>query len=153
MSQLKNKRTVSKAEYVNTANAIYIETVMLLSRLSARYARMIAEPTAKLAGEVVDYAEKANSIFPSDNDRIEMRKKLLLASRASLMALDVRLTHCYNILRQNPEGAFTTAKGKTVTGNDALKKLENMAANLGEAIDRENELLKKILESDRKRRK
>ena len=27
------------------------------------------------------------------------------------MALDVRLTHVYLILNQNPEGAFTTSKG------------------------------------------
>ena len=35
MSVLKEKRTVSKAEYVNTANQIYVETVGFLTRLSA----------------------------------------------------------------------------------------------------------------------
>lgn len=34
MSVLKEKRTVSKAEYVNTANQIYVETVGFLTRLS-----------------------------------------------------------------------------------------------------------------------
>ena len=34
---------------------------------------MIAEPVAKLAGEIIDHAEKANSIFPSDNQRIDAR--------------------------------------------------------------------------------
>lgn len=33
MSVLKEKRTVSKAEYVNTANQIYVETVGFLTRL------------------------------------------------------------------------------------------------------------------------
>ena len=95
MSVLKSKRTTSKAEFVNTANNIYIETINFLTRLSARYSRLIAEPIAKLAGEVVDHAEKANSIFPSDAQRAELRKAHLLEARASLMALDVRLTHCY----------------------------------------------------------
>ena len=86
--------------------------------------------------------EKANSIFPSDNQRIEMRKAHLLEARASLMALDVRLTHVYLILNQNPEGAFTTSKGNPVKSQDAMEKLDKMTQNLGELIDKENELLK-----------
>ena len=54
MSVLKEKRTQSAAEYVNVANQIYVETVSFLTRLSARYSRMVAEPVAKLAGEVID---------------------------------------------------------------------------------------------------
>ena len=140
MSVLKQKRTTSKAEFINTANQIYVETLNFLTRLSARYSRLIAEPVAKLAGEIIDHAEKANSIFPSDNQRIEMRKAHLLEARASLMALDVRLTHVYLILNQ--EGAFTTSKGNPVKSQDAMEKLDKMAQNLGELIDKENELLK-----------
>ena len=135
MSVLKQKRTTSKAEFINTANQIYVETINFLTRL-------IAEPVAKLAGEIIDHAEKANSIFPSDVQRIELRKAHLLEARASLMALDVRLTHVYLILNQNPEGAFTTSKGVAVKSNDAIEKLDKMAQNLGELIDKENELLK-----------
>ena len=61
MSVLKQKRTTSKAEFINTANQIYVETLNFLTRLSARYSRLIAEPVAKLAGEIIDHAEKANS--------------------------------------------------------------------------------------------
>lgn len=111
MSVLKAKRTVSKAEFVNTANQIYVETLNFLTRMSARYARLLAEPVAKLAGEVVDHCEKANSIFPSDEQRINLRKAHLLEARASLKALDVRLTHCYTVMMQNPEGCFTTSSG------------------------------------------
>ena len=142
MSVLAQKRTVSKAEFVNTANQIYIETLNFLTRLSARYSRLLAEPVAKLAGEVIDHAEKANSIFPSDAQRVELRKAHLLEARASLMALDVRLTHCYLIMNENPEGCFTTAKGKSVGSKDAMEKLDKMAQSLGELIDKENELLK-----------
>ena len=126
MSVLKQKRTTSKAEFINTANQIYVETLNFLTRLSARYSRLIAEPVAKLAGEIIDHAEKAH----------------LLEARASLMALDVRLTHVYLILNQSPEGAFTTSKGNPVKSQDAMEKLDKMAQNLGELIDKENELLK-----------
>lgn len=147
MSVLKQKRTTSKAEFVNTANQIYVETLNFLTRLSARYSRIVAEPVAVLAGEVIDYAEKANSIFPSDAQRVELRKAHLLEARASLMALDVRLTHCYTLMSQNPEGCFTTAKGKTVGPSEAAEKLDKMAQSLGELIDQENELLKGQIKS------
>lgn len=78
VSVLKQKRTVSKAEFVNTANQIYVETLNFLTRLSARYSRLVAEPVAQLAGEIIDHAEKANSIFPSDTQRVELRKTHLL---------------------------------------------------------------------------
>ena len=142
MSVLKQKRTTSKAEFINTANQIYVETLNFLTRLSARYSRLIAEPVAKLAGEVIDHCEKANSIYPSDVQRIELRKAHLLEARASLMALDVRLTLCYDVMNQNPEGAFTNSKGATVDSRKAVEKLDKMAQSLGDLIDRENELLK-----------
>jgi len=142
MSVLRMKRTTSKAEFVNTANQIYVETLNFLTRLSARYSRLMAEDVAHLAGEVIDHSEKANSIFPSDDQRKELRKAHLLEARASLRALDVRLTHCYLVMMQNPEGCFTTSKGAQVDSRDAVEKLNRMAASLGELIDHEDELLK-----------
>lgn len=142
MSVLKSKRTTSKAEFVNTAHQIFVETLGFLTRLSARYSRLLAEPTAKLAGEVIDHAEKANSIFPSDLQRVELRKAHLLEARASLMALDVRLTHCYTLMSQNPQGCFTDGKGKSLPPSEAMEKLDRMAQSLGEKIDQENEFLK-----------
>lgn len=142
MSVLKSKRTTSKAEFVNTAHQIFVETLGFLTRLSARYSRLLAEPTAKLAGEVIDHAEKANSIFPSDLQRVELRKAHLLEARASLMALDVRLTHCYTLMSQNPQACFTDGKGKSLPPSEAMEKLDRMAQSLGEKIDQENELLK-----------
>ena len=47
MSVLKDKRTTSKAEYVNVANQIYVKTVDFLSRVSPRYSRLIAADTAE----------------------------------------------------------------------------------------------------------
>lgn len=146
MSVLKQKRQKSKMEFVNKAYEIYAETVSFLSRLSARYARLVAEDTAKLAGEVMDHSEKANSIYPNTQVAKDLRMNHLLEARGSLMALDVRLTHIYTILMTNPEGAFTTSKGSTVCGGDAERKLDHMAESLGLKIDEENNLLKGQLE-------
>lgn len=76
MSVLKDKRTTSKAEYVNTANQIYVETVAFLTRVSARYSRLIAEGTAKLdsmaqsLGELINQEETLlRNVLESDRKR------------------------------------------------------------------------------------
>jgi len=151
MSVLKAHRSESKAEFVNTANKIYVQTISFLSRLSSRYSRLVAGQVANLASEVIDHTEKANSIFPSDTTRKELRKTHLLEARASLMALDVHLSHCYDLMMTNPSGCFTTSSGKTVSSTDAKRKLEHMAQELGELIDHENSLLTSVLKSDKGR--
>lgn len=149
MSVLKAHRSESKAEFVNTANKIYVQTINFLSRLSSRYSRLVADPVSGLAAEVLDNAEKANSIYPSDTTRKELRKQHLLESRAALMALDVHLAHCYELMMTNPSGCFTTGSGNSVPPSDAKKKLGRMAQDLGELIDTENGLLTSVLKSDK----
>lgn len=75
MSVLKAHRSESKAEFVNVANKIYIQTIAFLSRLSSRYSRLVSKSVSELASEVVDHAEKANSIYPSDAARKELRRR------------------------------------------------------------------------------
>lgn len=152
MSVLKDKRTTSKAEYVNAANQIYVKTVDFLSRMSPRYARLIAADTAHLAGQVMDHAEEANKIYPSDQLRKDLRKNHHLEAMAHLSALDIRLTHCYEILSCNPQGAFTDGKGNKVPAKEAVERLDRMAQELGELISQEEDLLKGVMESDKKRK-
>ena len=148
MSVLKSKRTESKAEFVYTANQIYIETINFLSRLSARYSRLLASNIADLASEVLANAEKAQNVYPSDEDRIVLRKEYLLKARASLSALDVHLTHCYQIMMMNPEGCFEKSKSPS----NAKEKLDKMAHSLGTLIDSEAVLLTNVLKSDKGRK-
>lgn len=151
MSVLKAHRSESKAEFVNAANKIYIQTINFLSRLSSRYSRLMASDIAHLASEVLSHCEKANSIYPSDESRKELRKHHLLEARGALMALDVELAYCYEILMTNPEGCFTTASGANIKSAEAKKKLDHMSQSLGELIDQENGLLTNVLKSDKNR--
>ena len=151
MSVLKSKRSESKAEFINTANEIYTRTIAFLTRLSARYSRLLAADVARLASEVLDHAEKANSIFPSDDERRRLREAHLLEARASLMALDVHLAHCYSIMQLNPAGCFETNSGKPVKSGDAQKRLDNMSQALGDLIDKENALLTGVLKNEKKK--
>ncbi len=153
MSVLKNKRGESRAEFVNVANQIFTETLTFMTKLSSRYARLLSSDTIRLASEVLDNCEKANSIYPHDEQRMSLRAAHLIEARASLMALDVHMAHCYQAMMLNPEGCFTTSSGRTVTSSDAKRKLERMAESLGSLIDHENNLLIKVMNSDKNRNK
>ncbi len=144
MSVLKVRRGTSKAEFVNTANKIYTETLWFLSRLSARYSRLLAQDTIHLAHEIIANAEMANTMQPVDQVRFDLRQKYLLEARASLGALDVQMAHIYDLLMLNPEGAFDN---KDKSG--AIKKLDRMAENLGCLIDDEGKLLSGVLKYDK----
>ena len=144
MSVLKAKRGISKAEFVNTANKIYTETLWFLSRLSARYSRLLATDTIHLAHEIIANAEKANTMQPVDQVRFELREKYFLSAKAALGALDVQLAHIYDLLMLNPEGAFDN---KDKSG--AIQKLDKMAEKLGCLIDDEAKLLAGVLKYDK----
>ena len=145
MSVLKTHREISKAEYVNTANQIYRKSLWFLSRLSARFSRLLAVDTARLANEIVSNAEKANTMLPTDLTRYTLRKEYLLQAKASLGALDIQLTHIYELLMLNPEGAFTNKDS-----SEAIQKLNKMADDLGNLLDLEQRLLAGVLKSDKR---
>lgn len=130
MSVLKSKRTESKAEYVNIANAIYIETINFLTRISARYSRLIAEPVAKLAGEVIDHAEKANSIYPSDNQR----RQLQGTSSGGAGILDGAGCSVDSLLSHHdpePAGMFHNSLGKKCRCEESNRKAGQNGSKVG----------------------
>lgn len=151
MSVLKNKRSESKAEFVNIAYKIYVETMQFLTKLSNRYSRLVAQDIMSLASRVLTECESANSIFPHDQQRVDMRFVHLTEARAALMALDVQLSVCYELMMLNPAGCFTTATGNKVSSSDAKHKLDRLAENIGGLIDQENGFIIKVINSDKER--
>lgn len=149
MSVLKNRRNQSKAEFCTTARKIKVETRAFLSRLSARYARLDAADVMHLAREVADCTEKANSMMPTDQIRYDTRLELLLRARAALSALDADLLDVYDTLMKNPEGAFTTAGGRTLDAKEAVNRLDYMADTLGCLIADEEAMLTAVMKSDK----
>lgn len=119
--------------------------------MSARYARILAQPIADLAGDVLDNCERANTYYPRDDERKALRKDALLKARGSLRALDVRLTHCYEIMTWNAQGCFSTSDKAAFDADTALIRLDRMAESLGNLIEEEDNLLRAVMESDSKR--
>lgn len=149
MSVLKNKRKECKAEYVNETYKAYVQTVEFVSKMSARYSRLIGSDIIHTAYEAMRCAESANSIFPGTESQMHMREEYLVNARAYLKSLDVALSVCYDILMKNPQGAFTTSSGKDVQARDAVRKLDNMAQSLGESIDNGIRMISGVIKSDK----
>ena len=120
-------------EFVLLSKKLYVEVIDLLACMSARYGRLIAVPTAELAGEVQDYAVKANDVFPSDGQKLALRREYLLRCHAAAKALGERMDKVHEVLRSNPEGAFRNGKGVTLGAEAALKKLHRMETDVGAA--------------------
>ena len=91
---------------------------------------------------MVDAARALNAVVTITPKGVTIRAR---KESASLMALDVRLTHCYLIMTQNPQGCFTTPSGKSVDAKKATERLDKMAQKLGELIDKENDLLQGMI--------
>lgn len=151
MSVLKSRRSESRAEFVNTAHSIFKETLCFVSKLSAKYSRLLSAHIIELASSVLSETEKANSIYPSDEIKKQHREVHLIEARASLMALDIQLANCYDILMLNPQGCFETANKKAVGVTTAKEKLNKMSERLGGLIDKENSLITTVLKSDKNR--
>lgn len=153
MSVLLSKRSESKAQFVTNAYDIYDETMRFLTRVSARYARLVAAPIAALAGSLLDNCESANSIYPYGKDfdiKMTERTRYLINARANLRALDVRLLACYRQMNKNPAGSFTDTLDRK-DGAGAVARLDHMADRLGTLIEKEERLLDGIIKSDSSR--
>lgn len=151
MSVLKSQRSESKIAFVKEANEIYCETINFLSRLSARYSRLIAPDIAHLAFEVVQHVEMANDIYPSDETRRTQREQHLLAARGALSVLDIQLGNCYDIMMLNPQGCMSSAHDKPLTASEAKARIGRFAESLGLKIASERNQLTNLLKSDKRR--
>lgn len=153
MSVLASKRSESKAQFVMVAYDIYDETIRFLTRVSARYARLVAQPIAELAGSLLDNCESANAIYPQGKYfamKMEERTRFLILARANLRALDVRLLACYRQMNKNPAGSFTDTLDRK-DGAGAVARLDHMADKLGQLIAREEALIDGVIRSDSSR--
>lgn len=147
MSVLLAKRNESKAQFVKTGYDIYIQSLNFASLLSAKYSRILLPGIVGNATELLTHVSQANAIRPVDEERYLLRHHDFLEAKRALDALDTYLSICYDIIRQNPQGAFRKKK-EQLTPDAALAKLNKMAFALGTLIDTETKLLGGIIKSD-----
>ena len=93
----------------------------------------------------------AYSINPTTSEDYITRRWLLKMSRACLQALEKRLMDMVRVLYMNPSKCFSRKNGKNYTTSEATKMLDNRLEELGVNFDRQYNLIKGVLESDKKK--
>ena len=151
MSVPKFKRKPSGLDYVDNAFELQKEIMNLASKLSARWARIYQQPVDKFACLQADLVNMAYSINPITCEDFITRRWLLKMSRACLQALEKRLMDMVRVLYMNPSKCFSRKNGKNYTTSEATKMLDNRLEELGVKFDRQYNLIKGVLEADKKK--
>lgn len=151
MSVPRFKRRPSGLDYVDNAFELQKEIMTLASKLSARWARIYQQPVDKLACLQADLVNMAYSINPVTAEDFITRRWLLKMSKANLQALERRLMDMIRILYMNPAKCFSRKNGKNYTTSEATKMLDNKLEDLGVQFARQYDLLKGVMDSDKKK--
>lgn len=151
MSVPKFKRKPSGLEYIDNAYELQQEIMNLCSKLSARWARIYQQPIDKLAFLQADFVNMAYSITPQNNADYFIRRVFLLLSKCCLSAMEVRITAMVSVLYNNPSRCFNRKNGKNYTFKEATEMLDKKLENLGVKYQRQYDLIKGVLASDKKK--
>lgn len=129
MSVPKHKRNESSVQFLDTAALLHLHTIKQVTKFPKKYTFYVSQPIARLACDVLDNVKRANSIFPSNSHEAQVRRDLFQAARGSVQAMISEI-------------------------NNAKELLPISGAALSEwmsLISYELDLLKRVMESDRKR--
>lgn len=87
MAVLKQKRGESKMQFLETARQLEIFTLRNCVKFPKRYTFFITNEIVRLAQSVYNSVKSANSIFPSRQLEMEMRREYLTRANCDLQCL------------------------------------------------------------------
>ena len=151
MSVPRFKRRPSGLDYVDNAFELQKDIMNLASKLSARWARIYTQPIDRLACLQADLVNMASSITPTTCEDFITRRWLLMLSKAMLQALERRVMDMIRVLYMNPSKCFSRKNGKNYTRSEAIDLLDKKLEELGVNYQRQYDLIKGVLESDKKK--
>ena len=128
---------------VDTAIRLYKKVLAVCLKMPRRYTYLLLQDVINLAGEVMDNAKKANSVFPTNPHEAQIRRDYWIYARASLQALSTRIDRFLEVpstLNYHDERADRT-KGVTV----------NELGEIADLISAEMGLITDALKSDKNR--
>lgn len=149
MSVLANHRTTSKAQFITDAISLQVNVLEFLSKLSNRYGRLLAPHIVELTQRIVSNLESANKVFPDSPDKLRFRNLRFSSALGHLSALDVQLTICYDVLMQNPQGAFRDGSNRSVPASVAIERLDNLCVTVGTLMDSLETEIKGVIVADK----
>ena len=87
LSVIKSKRNESEMEFVHTARQLQIHTIQKCVGFPKRYTFYISQPIANCATRIHEYVKCANSIYPTNQHEVQMRRDYMLRANAELNSL------------------------------------------------------------------
>lgn len=138
MSVYKSKRGESSAQFVETARKLEVHTLAQCLKIPKRYTFFLSTEIMRLASEVYNNVKSANSIFPSNQHEVQMRRDKLTEANNALQCLVGKLGLLGDVLRKNPS---------------QFKGLDNALETWGNLIAEEAKLISGVKKPDKQRYK
>lgn len=131
MSVHKNDREESKVQFLYNARNLQIFTIHKCSHFPKRYTFYISQPIVKIATDIYDHVKRANSIYPTNQHEVQLRRDHFLQANAAVYSLVSQVELAGEIFSISPD----------------------VMDNWMQYVDDEIRLLKGIMDSDRDRYK
>lgn len=142
MSVYKSKRSISKMEFIKTAQQISTYTIKQLKKFPKSYRFNIVNDLYRLSLEIYENSLKANSIYMNKNmteTEYLLRKKYLFKSKSAIFAMSGLLTIVFDMVIQ----------GNNFLGDK--EKTSNMFQEWARLLNLEHRLIKGVIDSDKKK--
>ena len=87
MSVIKSQRGESDMEFLHTARQLQIHTIQKCVGFPKRYTFYVSQPIANCAIRIHEYVKCANSIYPTNQHEVQIRRDYMLRANAELNSL------------------------------------------------------------------
>jgi len=87
MSVIKSKRTTSDMEFIATARKLEIYTIQKCVNFPKRYTFYVSQPIANSATRIYEDVKRANSIYPTNQHEVQIRRDCFIRANAELQSL------------------------------------------------------------------
>jgi hypothetical protein len=87
ISVIKSKRSVSNIEFLYNARNLEIYSIKKCTNFPKRYTFYISQPIANASVRIYELAKCGNSIYPTNQHEIQLRRDYFLKAKAELYSL------------------------------------------------------------------
>ena len=132
MSVLSRYRAESKVDFIYTARLLAVSIIKsCVDTKKGRYNATVSEPTVQSAWKVYEHVKRGNSIYPTNQSEVQLRRNQFLLAKAELYVLDSKIGVAHEFYHFS----------------------DHDLDEMGDFVDKELKLIDKVLDSDRKRYK
>lgn len=87
ISVIKSKRSISNIEFLYNARNLEIYSIKKCTNFPKRYTFYISQPIANASTKIYELAKCGNSIYPTNQHEVQLRKDYFLKAKAELYSL------------------------------------------------------------------